>query len=108
MTFFPSPRGVTPLRKVLSGHSAVLSGNCACVVSTVGLDGAAAEALRVPALRSGPVLGVAERALGRTLEQLELAPKRWLALGWESRDQVFEHRTLPPGDLDAGGAEVAD
>ena len=57
-----------------------------------------AEALRVPLRRERPVVGVAEGALDRTLQALQLRPQRRMALGREDGDEVHEQRALAARD----------
>jgi len=67
-----------------------------------------ADALRVAALRPGPVLRIFEGAGHRPLQLPQLRVERGMALRGKGNGQVHEQGAQAARDLDAAGPEVPD
>ena len=66
----------------------------------------AAHALEIAHFRQGPILRFREKALGGSLQQLQLLTKQRNALVRQRLDQVFQHGPQPSGDLDTRASEL--
>ena len=68
----------------------------------------AAHTLEIADVRQGAIFRFREKALRRSMQQLQFLTQHRGTLLRQRLNQVFQHGSQAPGDLDAGAAELTD